>query len=194
MNHVFRSKSLCVAAAVGLITPSVLFAQSSAGTTGTQGSAPPASTAAKQQLTEDDREFIEKAASSGLAEVEMGQLASKQGMSARVKEFGERMVKDHGTANSELQQIASEAGVQLPTQPADKYEDKRKDLAEKSGKEFDEEYMDYMVEAHEKDVEAFEEYAKDTKHSRLKTFAEKNLPVLREHLQMAKEIEKTVKE
>lgn len=195
MTPSLRRNGLCIVAAVGLITPSVLLAQASgATTTGGQNTAPAASSAQKQPLTEDDREFVEKAASSGLAEVQMGQLASKKATSPRVKEFGERMVKDHGTANSELQQIVSDAGVELPKQPAEKHKDTRKDLAELSGKEFDEEYMEQMVEAHEKDVEAFEDYAKDAKHTRLKAFAEKNLPILREHLQMAKEIEKTVKE
>lgn len=196
MTSPFRSKSLCIAAAIGLISPSVLFAQAS-------GSAPPAaqgspsgtSSAATttQQLSEDDREFVEKAASSGLAEVQMGQLATKSTASSQVKLFAERMVKDHGTANSQLQQIVSDVGMELPKQPDDKHQDKLKDLQKHSGQKFDREYMELMVKEHEKDVEIFEKYAKDSKHAGLKSFAEKNLPILREHLDLAKKNERALK-
>ena len=61
-----------------------------------------------------DRQFMDKAAQGGMAEVELGQLAQQNGQSQQVKDFGKRMVDDHGKANDQLKQLASQTGVTLP--------------------------------------------------------------------------------
>ncbi|MBI3653058.1 MAG: DUF4142 domain-containing protein [Acidobacteria bacterium] len=60
-------------------------------------------------------------------------------------------------------------------------------LAKLSGADFDREYMKYMVEDHVKDVAMFEKEAKTGKDADIKAFAEKTLPTLKEHLQMARD-------
>jgi len=54
------------------------------------------------KIASDDRNFVMKAAESGMEEVEMGQLALRQANSDEVKQFAQRMVDDHSKANSEL--------------------------------------------------------------------------------------------
>lgn len=51
-------------------------------------------------LSSADREFVQKAALGGMAEVELGKLAQHQASSEQVKGFGERMVQDYSYANS----------------------------------------------------------------------------------------------
>src|SRR5690348_16339814 len=53
-----------------------------------------------------DHTFIMKAAEGGLAEVQLGKLAADKGSSEQVKQFGQKMVDDHGKANDELKTIA----------------------------------------------------------------------------------------
>jgi putative membrane protein len=65
------------------------------------------------KLQRSDRNFIVKAAEGGQAEVELGRLAESKGSSNAVKQFGQRMVEDHGNANKELMELASNKGVQL---------------------------------------------------------------------------------
>jgi putative membrane protein len=62
-----------------------------------------------------DAKFIKQVASGGKAEVELGRLASERGGSDAVKQFGQRMVNDHGKANEELAQLAQQKGVTLPS-------------------------------------------------------------------------------
>ena len=62
-----------------------------------------------------DRQFMDKAAQGGMAEVELGQLAQQNAQSPDVKAFGKRMVDDHSKANDQLKQLASQKGVSLPT-------------------------------------------------------------------------------
>jgi predicted outer membrane protein len=73
-----------------------------------------ASAAGVSTLDRSDRGFMDKAAMGGMAEVHMGKMAQERGTSQQVKDFGARMVQDHGKANSELQQLASAKGLQLP--------------------------------------------------------------------------------
>jgi putative membrane protein len=57
-----------------------------------------------------------------MAEVELGQLATGKASHPEVKEFAQRMVKDHTQANDQLKQIAMQKGVTLPSSPGAKYE------------------------------------------------------------------------
>lgn len=61
-----------------------------------------------------DQEFLVKASSGGLYEVQAGQLAQERGQSAGVKAFGAALAKDHGAANDELKALAARKGVTLP--------------------------------------------------------------------------------
>src|SRR6476661_5712494 len=62
-----------------------------------------------------DTSFMTDAAAAGMMEVELGRMATTQGSSDAVKQFGQRMVDDHSRANTELMQLASTKGVTLPT-------------------------------------------------------------------------------
>ena len=68
-----------------------------------------------------------------------------------------------------------------------------KKLSEKSGKEFDRDYMSMMVKDHQDDVDKFEKMSKDGNDADLKAFATKTLPILRAHLDSAKAINDALK-
>jgi putative membrane protein len=133
-----------------------------------------------------DRKFIEKAASGGMAEVKLGQLAMEKGTSPAVKEFGKRMVDDHGKANDELKEIASKKNFAMPTEVDSESKATYDKLTKLSGTDFDKAYMDAMVKDHDKDVK---EFKKETSTANLdpdlKAWAEKTLTVIEEHDHMA---------
>jgi putative membrane protein len=143
---------------------------------------------AANDTMQPDNKFAKEAAQGGMMEVDLGQLAAQKGASQAVKDFGQRMVTDHSKANQELMQIASQKGMSLPTAlPADKKQMRDK-LAASSGAEFDRMYMTHMVKDHEKDVKEFEKQAQNGKDPALRSFAEKTLPTLRQHLEMARTV------
>lgn len=138
--------------------------------------------------TQKDQKFAMEAAQGGMMEVDLGQLAAQKAASQAVKEFGQRMVTDHGKANMQLQQIASMKGMSLPKAlPADMKQEREK-LAGTSGTEFDRMYMSHMVKDHEKDVKEFEMQAEKGADPALRSFAQETLPVLRQHLELAKSV------
>ncbi|MCE3247313.1 MAG: hypothetical protein K0R41_1138, partial [Geminicoccaceae bacterium] len=148
--------------------------------------------AGEQQLAQQDTEFATKAAEGGLKEVRLGELAQRQAASDQVKEFGQRMVEDHGKANDQLKQIAEQKGIQLPQEMSEEGQQLYDELAQKSGEEFDRAYMDEMVSDHEEDVETFQQYAESGQDPDLTGFAEQTLPVLEEHLQLAQKTQEQV--
>ncbi|MEW6613508.1 DUF4142 domain-containing protein [Thermithiobacillus tepidarius DSM 3134] len=135
-----------------------------------------------------DRAFMEMAAQGGMAEVQMGQMATRQAADPDVKQFGQRMVDDHGKANAELKQLAQKKGVTLPDDTDKKHKDIAARLAKLKGAEFDRAYMAAMVKDHQEDVTHFENKAKNAKDADVKAWAGKTLPVLKEHLQMAESL------
>ena len=137
--------------------------------------------------------FAMKAADGGMAEVELGRLAAQKGSNDRVKQFGQKMVDDHTKANDNLKQAAGQAGIELPADTSAKHKQLVQKLSGMSGAAFDKAYMDAMVKDHVEDVAEFEKASKAPGNSPIRTFAASTLPTLKEHLQMAREIDSEVK-
>jgi putative membrane protein len=132
-----------------------------------------------------DGKFFKEAAQGGLAEVALGQLAVDKAESEAVKNFGQRMVTDHGNANQELQTLAASEGVTLPTDMGKEHKALLKKLSGMSGAEFDKAYMKEMIKDHKKDVSAFKKEAEQGKDEDVKNWAAKTLPTLQEHHTLA---------
>jgi putative membrane protein len=144
------------------------------------------------KMASADSKFITEAAQGGMAEVELGRLASEHGSSDAVKQFGQRMVTDHGKANDELKQLAQEKGVTLPTELDSKHKKTMDRLSKMSGAEFDRAYAKEMVRDHNKDVKDFQRAAQKGRDADLKSWAGKTLPVLQEHQQQAQQMSASV--
>ena len=140
------------------------------------------------KLAPADRQFIKKAAEGGLAEVQLGQLATEKADSQDVKQFGQRMVDDHTKANDQLKQVASQKGVTVPDKLSPKDAATKARLEKLSGKAFDRAYMRDMEMDHTKDVSEFRLESKNAKDPDVKNFASQTLPTLQDHLKEAKSI------
>jgi len=133
-------------------------------------------------VDQEDSLFAAKAAAGNLAEIEMGNLAIKNGKSKRVKNFGLMMIKDHGKANTKLMAMAAAKKLGLPTEPGVDEQKMLADLAKKSGNDFDKAYVNMMIEDHKNDVSDFTSASTKTQDPDIKAYAKKTLPVLQKHL------------
>jgi len=132
--------------------------------------------------------FAKQAAMDGMAEVELGKLASDKASNSDVKQFGQRMVDDHGKANDELKSWASSNNVTLPTAVSAQQKAMHDKLAKMSGDAFDRAYASHMVTDHAKAVALFQKESKSASNADLKAWAAKTLPTLQEHHKMARDI------
>lgn len=145
------------------------------------------------QLSSADYKFVTEAAGGGMAEVQLGQIAKDRATDPAVKQFADKMVKDHSQAGQQLTQLASQKGATLPAEipAAEKRETDR--LLKLSGAEFDRAYMNHMVRDHKKDVKEFERESQKAADLDVQSWASKTLPTLQEHLRMAQDIDTNVK-
>lgn len=141
---------------------------------------------------EDESEFLVEAASGGLYEVEMAKLAQQKAKSQEVKDFANHLLENHSKANEKLKQLASSKGINVPTAMGDEEQRKYNQFSEKETEDFDEDYIEQMVQDHKKDVSDFEEASEDLDDPDVKAFASTTLPTLKEHLGQAEQLEEKV--
>lgn len=148
--------------------------------------------AGAQSLSDADREFIKKAAEGGAVEVELGNLATQRASRPVVKEFGAKMVKDHGAANAELATLARAKGVDMPTTLDPAHQAVRDRFMALQGADFDRAYMQDMVKDHTQDVAEFEKASQTAADQDVRSWAAAKLPMLREHLALARDVNSQV--
>jgi putative membrane protein len=135
-----------------------------------------------------DATFLSSAAQANMAEVAAGRLATKKSGNADVKRFGQHMIDDHSAANSELMDLAHKKEIPVSAQPDDAHQKDVAHLEGLSGVDFDRSYVAMMVTDHVKAVALFETYSREASDPEVRTFAQKTLPVLRDHLKMARDL------
>lgn len=134
-----------------------------------------------------DTHFVDHAYTAGQNEVILAQMALQRSRNEDVRKFAQKMLEDHGKNNQDLTLLVSELRIAVPDRPLPDQEKGLQHISSNEVKDFDKEFMDHMVSDHEKAVKLFEQGEKDLKNDRLKEFAKKTLPTLKEHLKLAKE-------
>jgi len=135
-----------------------------------------------------DQSFVAKASLAGLAEVEFGKLGTERATNDQVKKFAQRMVTDHTRANMELKRLATNKGYTCADQLDQKHRMVAERLATFTGPAFDREFMSQMLKDHKEAVSLFSAEAKNGKDEDLRAWATKTLPILKQHLEMAREL------
>jgi putative membrane protein len=132
-----------------------------------------------------DKRFLIKAAKLGAEEVGISRVAEQNANNPKIRDFAKHMAAAHEETNSELAQLAASKGVTLPAAETD-----YSSWSTKSPKDFDEDYINKMIDAHEDAIDLFSKGAK-SEDPDVAAFARKYLSVLKEHYAMAKELKKT---
>src|SRR3546814_10402540 len=86
---------------------------------------------------------------SGMTEIAAAKVAVAKSGNPEIKNFANKMIKDHSQADNELKALAKKKGVTLPTALDKDHQDKLDDLNKASAKNFDDEYSDMMSSAHD---------------------------------------------
>jgi putative membrane protein len=143
--------------------------------------------------TPSPESFLSDTAEGGMTEVELGKLAQTKSKNPDIKKFGQMLVEDHSKANAEVKSLAAKKNINLPTGMGSHQStfDKLKGL---SGDDFDKEFVEDMVDDHEKDVSTFQKESQNSSDPDVKAFAAKTLPVLQKHLDTVKGIQSKMKD
>jgi len=173
----------------------VVLAHAGAGLHAATAANPPAAAApaANAESTEvvrtsgADRRFLLCAAEANLSEIRLSERALAQADHPEVRRMAEQILRQHLKTGEELQALAARRGIELSPKEYNHRAVYR--LSQKEGRDFDEAYVDCMVEGHKDTAKRFEKAAEKCADAELRAFASKTLPTLQAHLQHARQLE-----
>jgi putative membrane protein len=162
-------------------------ADNSSSSTSATSASTDANSNAGGQMSSSDQQFVTEAANGGMKEVELSNYVAQKTQSMEVRQLAERIAQDHSTANSELKSAAQQDNGNIPASMDEKAMQELDHFKKMSGTKLDQMYVQHMIEDHKKDIAKFQEEASGGTSRQVKAFAQKTLPTLQEHLQMAKD-------
>ncbi len=139
---------------------------------------------ADNQALSDDA-FLKKAAQDDLAEIQLGQLAQQKASSQQVKDLAKKLSDDHQKDLNDVKSIAQQKNINLPDQPSAKDQKLMSKLQNMNGQEFDRAFLKHQVRDHHKDIALYQREAQNAKDQDVKTYAQKDVAILQQHLQMS---------
>lgn len=139
------------------------------------------------ELSVVDAQFLRFAAQAGLAEVASGQLAEERGKREETRAFGARMVAEHSRQAAELETLAAQFGIELPTTPDPASALTTAQLAELPAEAFDLAFFEVQADAHLTVLQEFALHARFGTNDCVQAWAAGYLPVLADHLREADE-------
>ena len=141
---------------------------------------------AAQAQARSDASFMKEAAHAGAAEIEASKLAATKAKNPDVKTFADSMIADHTKVADELKALAATKNVKLPEGPSLKQKTELKLIDAGDNDKFDARYAKtFGVKAHQDTIKLFEDASQHAKDPEVKAWAEKTLPGLKHHLEMA---------
>lgn len=143
------------------------------------------------KLSTSDKKFLELAADADMTEAHLGQMAENTAAKTSVRDFGQKLNRDHTNAYEELATLASKIGATVP-KGIDAQRDRAiRDLAQAKGRAFDRQFLKDEVLDHERALALFRREAAHGRDAEVKAYASKMIPTLEEHLHLAESLAKS---
>lgn len=136
-------------------------------------------------------QFLTKAMKGNNSEVMLGHLAAGQGASEDVREFGAMLATDHGAVRRDVAELARTMGVAVIDDTLPEADAEYARLQGLNGAAFDQEFLSYMIEVHQKDIETFREEARSDDPQAVTALASQTVPILEKHLETARDLAET---
>jgi len=163
----------------------------------TQGAPPsgPASIAVQQASDNDNdgtsntpapdhEQFLRAAITGHATEIEAAKLAQTRSSNPEVRQLGAQLERDHQAGIQDAVRVAQDVDVSAPQAPTtNEQRELISDLGTLSGSNFDRAFIRATIVDHQADVAAYEGAVRD-QPSEVAELAERQLPVLRNHLSM----------
>jgi putative membrane protein len=168
-----------VTAATACVAASLL----AAGVTGAFGSAHNAKTNSSLAF---DENYLSTSIQGDRFEIEGGKLALMQSTTTAVVKLANTLVKDHTKSLKDSEALANTLHTQIPSTPSFSQVWELKVVNSFSGADFDRWYSDLEVQDHKQDISEASDEVHNGKEAHVRLSARKELPVLKQHLRLAK--------
>ncbi|MCY0853292.1 DUF4142 domain-containing protein [Cupriavidus sp. D39] len=170
--------AISIACLLGLPVPSA--GQPFAVVPNSPASRPPPDSA----LSTDDLRFIDEVALTETMEIQAAEMALELSGDPTILAYARLMLKDHRALAADLDRVARAEGITPDTRLPEAPEIAR--LRHLKGAEFDRVYLQVVaVDAHRQAVTLFQRQASQGTSPKLRAFAMRNMPMLKQHLERA---------
>jgi putative membrane protein len=132
-----------------------------------------------------DTTWAQATAQTDLAEITIGKLAEQRAQHSDTKMMAQVTISDHTKALASLKQVASRAGITLPTAPNATQQSQAAQLKSVAASQFDATYDSIQIKGHELSISQTRTELASGSSSAVKGNAQAYLPVAEKHLQMA---------
>jgi putative membrane protein len=128
-----------------------------------------------------DRKFLVDAAARSRGDIALGELAIHRGVDPSVKLFGRQTVEDYTALQNQLNRLARNKRVTLPTGMTAADRATYDQLARLSAERFDSEYLQVMSTRHSDEIDDFEAEAGTGNDADVRRWAMEKVTTLRAH-------------
>jgi putative membrane protein len=133
--------------------------------------------------------FLRQAALTDNSEIELGALAQARGTSQLAREAGRVLQADHRASQRAAAPLMARYRVRPPTGVLPEARTEMRRLQRLNGRAFDRELATFNIAAHNRAIALFQAQARSGDRDTA-AFARAQLPVLRHHLQMARDLQR----
>lgn len=147
----------------------------------------------RSNLNTQEQHFLDQLAKGSQGEVQISQMVESKTNNPQVKEFAQRMVHDHTVLDSQVKQLLAKHAMPMPQPMTAEQKQQDNKLKNLSGQQLDRAYMTAQVKDHEQDVQKVSQQAKAANQLKppdpgVAELSQEALPVLQEHLDLAKKV------
>jgi putative membrane protein len=135
---------------------------------------------------EKDADRVVDIYSGNMYEIKVSEDAGIKATTAEVKKIAAMMVEAHTKMKKDMVDLAAKKVISLPEAITDEQQRKMDKLGEKTGFDYDEEYVEQMKNAHDDVIKQLERLADNAEDPEVKTWAANGLPEVRAQIDMLK--------
>jgi predicted outer membrane protein len=145
---------------------------------------------AQQPRYTGGNEFLVQAMQDSMAEIQICEMAISKSQNPDVRKFAQSMIDEHGRMGRELEKLAGDKKLEVPRSIRPEQKMTVDELSALQGRDFEQRWIQYNIDVHERDVKVFQHYAAEQDDRDIATIAKKQGEVLARHLKAAHEVGK----
>jgi predicted outer membrane protein len=135
-------------------------------------------------------EFLVEAMQDAMAEIQVCEMALEKSQNEDVKAFAQLMIDEHGRMGREFEQLAGRKQLDVPRQIRAEQEMTVDEFASLEGRDFEQRWIQYNIDVHERDIKVFRHYAQEEEDPDIRQIAQQGGDMLMQHLKLAHDVGK----
>jgi predicted outer membrane protein len=145
---------------------------------------------AKQPSYTGSNEFLIEAMQDTMAEIQVCEIALEKSPNHDVKVFAQKMIDEHGQMGRDMEKLATQKKLDVPREIRPEQEMTVDELSSLDGHNFEQRWIQYNIDVHERDIKVFSHYAGEEPDPEIRKMAEAGVKMLRHHLKLAHDVGK----